>query len=347
LLLTLVALTLVSGLVDAVCYLGLGRVFTANMTGNVVVLGFAAAGAPGFSVTATLTSLAVFLVGAACASRASRRIPAGHRARLLGMAVATEVTFVGAGAVVAFCVPSVGSGWPRYVVIALLAFAMGVRNSTVRRLAIPDLTTTVLTMTLTGLAADSSLAGGANHAAARRAAAVAAMLAGAVAGAAMLLHSRAAVPLLVAALVALVAGVAFARSDEAALDAPEPATAPGSAPEPANRPGPAPEPAPNATMVGVSDAPQVTDNQAESRFELQVDGYQAELEYRRNGKRLVLIHTDVPPELEGRGLGGRLVAAAIDRAARDGMTVVPLCPFARGWLERHTAESDQVTVDWS
>jgi uncharacterized membrane protein YoaK (UPF0700 family)/predicted GNAT family acetyltransferase len=353
LLLTLVALTLVSGLVDAVCYLGLGRVFTANMTGNVVVLGFAAAGAPGFSITATLTSLAVFLVGAACASRASRRIPAraGGRAdvqaRLLGMAVATEVIFVGAGAVVAFCVPSVGSGWPRYVVIALLAFAMGVRNSTVRRLAIPDLTTTVLTMTLTGLAADSSLAGGANHAAARRAAAVAAMLAGAVAGAAMLLHTRAAVPLLVAALVALVAGVALARSDEATLDAPEPATAPGSAPEPANRPGPAPEPAPNATMVGVSDAPQVTDNQAESRFELQVDGYQAELEYRRNGKRLVLIHTEVPPELEGRGLGGRLVAAAIDRAARDGMTVVPLCPFARGWLERHTAETDQVAVDWS
>jgi len=60
---TLVALTLVSGLVDAVCYLGLGRVFTANMTGNIVVLGFAAAGAPGFSVPATLTSLAVFLAG--------------------------------------------------------------------------------------------------------------------------------------------------------------------------------------------------------------------------------------------------------------------------------------------
>jgi uncharacterized membrane protein YoaK (UPF0700 family) len=61
----LLALTVVSGLVDAVSYLGLGHVFTANMTGNVVVLGFAAAGTPGFSVSATLTSLGVFLVGAA------------------------------------------------------------------------------------------------------------------------------------------------------------------------------------------------------------------------------------------------------------------------------------------
>ena len=83
-------------------------------------------------------------------------------------------------------------------------------------------------------------------------------------------------------------------------------------------------------MVGVSDAQQVTDNQSESRFELRVDGLLAELPYRRNGKRLVLIHTEVPEQLEGRGLGGALVTAAIDRAAREGLTVVPLCPFARG-----------------
>jgi len=87
-------------------------------------------------------------------------------------------------------------------------------------------------------------------------------------------------------------------------------------------------------MVGVSDALQVTDNRAESRFELWVDGLLAELPYRLNGKRLVLIHTEVPEELEGRGLGGALVTAAIDRAAREGLTVVPLCPFARGWLQR-------------
>jgi uncharacterized membrane protein YoaK (UPF0700 family) len=215
--LTLLVLTLVSGLVDGVCYLGLGRVFTANMTGNVVVLGFAAAGAPGFSVAATLTSLALFLVGAACASRVAVRIAApagraGAQARLLLTAMAAEAAFVGAGAAVAFSVSAVGSGWPRYVVITLLAFAMGVRNATVRRLAVPDLTTTVLTMTLTGLAADSSLGGGDNRGTGRRTAAVAAMLAGAVTGAAMYLHVGAGWPLLAAALGVVVTGLAFARS---------------------------------------------------------------------------------------------------------------------------------------
>jgi uncharacterized protein len=104
--------------------------------------------------------------------------------------------------------------------------------------------------------------------------------------------------------------------------------------------------APGATMGHVNDAPQVTDNQAESRFEIRADGYLAELDYRLNGKRLVLIHTETPVELEGRGLGGRLVAAALDRAKREGLTVVPLCPFARGWLERHTAEAAGIAVDW-
>jgi uncharacterized membrane protein YoaK (UPF0700 family)/predicted GNAT family acetyltransferase len=326
---TLVVLTLVSGLVDAVCYLGLGRVFTANMTGNVVVLGFAAAGAPGFSVPATLTSLAVFLVGAAFATRLARRIPASKQARMLLVALATEAVFVGAGAVIAFSVPAVGHGWPRYVVIALLAFAMGVRNASIRRLAVPDLTTTVLTMTLTGLAADLPLAGRANRTTGRRVASVVAMLAGAATGAALYLHRGAGLPLLVAALVAAAAAAAFSRTKgRAQLDAPEP------------------PPAPDATMVPVNDAPQVTDNQAESRFELRADGSMAELDYRRNGKRLVLIHTEVPPELEGRGFGGRLVAAAVDRAKQEGMTVVPLCPFARGWLERHGAEADEVPVDW-
>ena len=96
----------------------------------------------------------------------------------------------------------------------------------------------------------------------------------------------------------------------------------------------------------MSDAPPVTDNQAESRFELWVDGRLAELPYRRNGKRLVLIHTEVPEELEGRGLGGALVRAAVDRAAREGLTVVPLCPFARGWLQGHPDPAATAAIDW-
>ena len=82
--------------------------------------------------------------------------------------------------------------------IALLALAMGVRNVTVRRIAVPDLTTTVLTMTLTGLAADSQLFGGDGRGTTRRTAAVLAMLLGAIAGA-LLLKSSLALPLVLAA----------------------------------------------------------------------------------------------------------------------------------------------------
>lgn len=99
-------------------------------------------------------------------------------------------------------------------------------------------------------------------------------------------------------------------------------------------------------MDRVTDTPQVTDNQAASRFEVTVDGRLAELQYRRNGQRFVLAHTEVPPELEGRGLGSALVAAAAERAAREGLTVVPLCPFARDWLARHADVAATLTIDW-
>jgi uncharacterized membrane protein YoaK (UPF0700 family) len=215
---TLMVLTLVSGLVDAVSYLGLGRVFTANMTGNVVVLGFAAAGAPGFSVTASLTSLAVFLVGAACGGRAARHI--SSRRRLLISAMIAEAILIGAAAVVAYLASTVGAGWGRYTVIAILALAMGMRNAVIRHLAVRDMTTTVLTQTLTGLAADSSLAGGGNPRAGRRTSAVLAMAMGAFIGAALFLHQRAGVPLTLAAVLSLCAAISFLVSrDSAKMDA--------------------------------------------------------------------------------------------------------------------------------
>ena len=96
----------------------------------------------------------------------------------------------------------------------------------------------------------------------------------------------------------------------------------------------------------VSDSADVIDNQDVSRFELHADGWLAELAYRTRGNRLVLIHTEVPFELEGRGIGGRLVTAAVDRAAREGLTLVPLCPFARGWLERHPEAATRAVIDW-
>jgi predicted GNAT family acetyltransferase len=96
----------------------------------------------------------------------------------------------------------------------------------------------------------------------------------------------------------------------------------------------------------VSDSADVIDNPDESRFELRMAGRLAELVYRRRADRLILVHTGVPVELERHGIGGKLVSAAIDRAAREGLTVVPLCPFARDWLERHPDVAGTVTIDW-
>ena len=96
----------------------------------------------------------------------------------------------------------------------------------------------------------------------------------------------------------------------------------------------------------VSDSADVIDNTDASRFELRADGWLAELAYRIRGDRLVLIHTEVPLELEGRGIGGRLVTAAVDRAVREGLTLVPLCPFAHGWLERHPEAASKAVIDW-
>jgi uncharacterized protein len=96
----------------------------------------------------------------------------------------------------------------------------------------------------------------------------------------------------------------------------------------------------------MSDSAEVIDNPGDSRFELRAGGKLAELVYRLRGDRLVLIHTEVPAEFEGHGIGGRLVTAAIDRAVREGLTLVPLCPFARGWLERHPEAASRAAVDW-
>ncbi|MEV6975994.1 YoaK family protein [Kitasatospora sp. NPDC093806] len=181
--LALFGLTVVSGLIDAVSYLGLGHVFTANMTGNVVVIAFALAGAPGFSVTGSLTSLAAFLLGALLAGRLATRRPGQLRT-----AFGLEAALYGAAAAVVFARGTDGPA--QYVVIALLALAMGIRNGTVRGLGVPDLTTTVLTLTLTGLAADSRLAGGAATRQRRKLLSVLTMLAGAAPGAVLVLHGQ-------------------------------------------------------------------------------------------------------------------------------------------------------------
>ncbi|MEE1786393.1 YoaK family protein [Streptomyces sp. SP17BM10] len=192
----LLVLTVVTGVVDAVSYLALGHVFVANMTGNVVFLGFALAGAPNLSATASLAALAAFLVGALAGGRLADRLPE-HRGRLLRAAVVAQTALVVVGTVLAAVVGHTADP-VRYTLIGLLALAMGGQNAVVRSLKVPDLTTTVLTMTITALAADRS--------GPRRLASAVWMLAGALVGAVLVLHAN--VPTALALASALLLAVA-------------------------------------------------------------------------------------------------------------------------------------------
>jgi uncharacterized membrane protein YoaK (UPF0700 family) len=183
----LLVLTGVTGLVDAVSYLKLGHVFVANMTGNVVFLGFAIADAADFSIPASLVAIAAFLAGALAGGRIGSS--AGHhRARLLAIATYLQIVLVGAALVVSMAGIDPDGALVRYSLITLLALAMGLQNATARWLGVPDLTTTVLTLTLTGLAADSTLAGGKNPHPGRRLLATATMFLGAAVGAFLIFH---------------------------------------------------------------------------------------------------------------------------------------------------------------
>ncbi|MFE2172346.1 YoaK family protein [Kitasatospora sp. NPDC059462] len=213
-------LTVTTGVVDAVSYLALGHVFVANMTGNVVFLGFALAGAPGLSATASLVSLAAFLAGALAGGRLAAR-PAAHRGRLLALATGVQSVLTAAAAVTA---AAVDGGAARYPLIVLLGLGMGLQNAVARRLGVPDLTTTVLTLTLTGLAADSPAAGGTGPRPGRRILSALAMLLGGLAGAVLVLHGRPAPALALATLLLLVTALAARR-----LSAPDAPWAPPTA----------------------------------------------------------------------------------------------------------------------
>jgi uncharacterized membrane protein YoaK (UPF0700 family) len=174
----LFGLTFATGIIDAASILGPGRVFTANMTGNIVFLGFALAGRGATPIGSGLLALGAFLVGATIGGRL------GASSATLGArrGLALEILALAAATGVATTRATYSTG----VVVALMGFAMGLRNAVVRKLAVPDLTTTVLTLTLTGIAADSSLAGGTNPRWRRRVLAPLSMLGGALVGAWML-----------------------------------------------------------------------------------------------------------------------------------------------------------------
>ena len=181
--LLLCILTCVTGVVDAVSFLALGHVFVANMTGNVVFLGFAAAGAAELSAPASLTAIATFMAGAYAGGRLDVRV--GDRARLLGTGVALKLVLTAAALAVASLFPLDGPA--RYALIVLLALAMGVQSAVVRRAAGGEPSTNVLTTTLTALAADAPVGAGKGPSSHRLLAALT-MLAGAAAGAALVLY---------------------------------------------------------------------------------------------------------------------------------------------------------------
>ncbi len=194
----LLALTLTTGLIDAASYLGLGHVFTANMTGNVVLLGFGLAGAGGLPVVAPLVSLGAFLLGAALGGRLGVGIAHRHE-RVFLLGVGCEIGLLALATAVAWAAHVKIYSTSAYAIVALVALAMGMRNAIVRKLAVPDLTTTVLTLTLTGIAADTAADGLAKAGrSARRLSAVAAMLLGAFVGALLEKHGLG-LPLAVAA----------------------------------------------------------------------------------------------------------------------------------------------------
>ncbi|MBV2353958.1 DUF1275 domain-containing protein [Streptomyces sp. J2-1] len=204
----MLAMTVVTGLVDAFSFLGLGHVFVANMTGNVIFSGFALAGASGFVPAASLAALAAFATGAFLGGRTAHRFR-GHRGRVLHQALVLETVLVVAAFVVA-AVADPAHPVPRFVLIALLGVALGGQNATARALAVPDLTTTVLTLTITGMASDNRAAGGRGARSGRRLLSVACLFAGGVGGAEAVLHGYAALPLLLAAvLLATVTLISF------------------------------------------------------------------------------------------------------------------------------------------
>ncbi|GAA1914870.1 hypothetical protein GCM10009837_44670 [Streptomyces durmitorensis] len=171
----LVLLTFVTGLVDAVSYLGLDRVFVANMTGNVVFLGFALAGDVQLSATASLLAVGAFVAGAWAGGLIAPRV--AQPLRLFALLVAAHAVLAAVALVLDLAADF------RHVLIVLLALGMGLQNAVVGKLAVPDLTTTVLTRTLTGLASDRP-----GPASVRRFVSVAAMFTGALAGGLLQLH---------------------------------------------------------------------------------------------------------------------------------------------------------------
>ena len=208
----LLLLTFATGLVDAVSVLVLGHVFVANMTGNVIFLGFWFVPHSGVDLWAAVVAFISFVTGAVIGGRLVRHLGSSER-RWLTVALSVEVVLLCVLAALA------GSGVLRYhddtklILIAGLAVAFGIQNASARQFGIQELSTTVLTQTIVGIGFDSRLAGGTGQREKLRYTVVLTMCAGAVLGATMTLHVVAPVIALAAAVV-MSAALIFAFGPE-------------------------------------------------------------------------------------------------------------------------------------
>ncbi|SOD58957.1 Uncharacterized membrane protein YoaK, UPF0700 family [Streptomyces zhaozhouensis] len=204
-------LTFVTGVVDAVGFLGLDRVFTGNMTGNIVILGMGAAGADALPVLGPALALLAFAGGALAAGVALRGAPSGWGTRVTAL-LGAQTVVLGALAVGLALAGGEPDGPARPAVAAATAAAMGCQAAVARRVGVAGMTTVVVTSTLTGWAAESLPRGGRGAFANRGTAAILAIFLGAVAGAVLLRATELAVPMgLAAALCGLVALVGHRR----------------------------------------------------------------------------------------------------------------------------------------
>lgn len=220
----MLALTFSTGIIDAVGYLGLDRVFTANMTGNVVILGMGLARADNLPVVGPLVALLAFMLGAAVGGRVGRRARTGWSGLTTATFATTGSVVVVMGVACLVVLPHRDTAWA-YTVTGLLALAMGLQAAAARRLSVADVTTVVVTSTIVGLASESYLAGGTGKNWPRRVLAVVLILVGATVGA-LLLQVHVGLGMLVSGAITLavaLAGHAF-RTRRHELE-PQPATA--------------------------------------------------------------------------------------------------------------------------
>jgi len=200
----MLALTFSTGVIDAVGYLGLDKVFTGNMTGNVVILGMALAGAEGLPIIGPIIALVLFMVGAAISGRTLKGRPAGWSSLNTGL-----FAFVGVILLLAALTALLVSERPEWVNLTLtgaLGLAMGIQAGAARHIGVADVTTVVVTSTIVGLAFDSVFGGGGNKNWARRVLAVVLIGAGAGVGA-LLLHVHLGLGMLLAAVITIGAAV--------------------------------------------------------------------------------------------------------------------------------------------